>query len=278
MKEIGYKVKRERLKRNMTQMELANGICTQSQISKIEKGTLIPMSSLLFEISRKLNISLDELTNDSSNDSDASTMDKRYIDSLLVKRDYHSLESYLSNINKDKIRNLNDEIFYRWLLLICNHKLRSVNVIDDLKLLLNDSSDFIDPELEVRILNNLGSFLLNEKKMDEGLKFLQKALNEATSKNLEYALVIKVMYNLSNYYFRLEEWSKLYQLVNEALIYSYHYNDYNLVPELIYSKNYASNQLSINLTDSNEEIHFAKFLADKQHKYEILHLIEKHLS
>lgn len=53
---IGKKVKELRMSAGYSQKELAEGICTQAQISKIEKGTVFPMANTLFLISKKVGV------------------------------------------------------------------------------------------------------------------------------------------------------------------------------------------------------------------------------
>lgn len=53
---IGKKVKELRINAGYSQSELAEGICTQAQISKIEKGTVFPMANTLFLISKKVGV------------------------------------------------------------------------------------------------------------------------------------------------------------------------------------------------------------------------------
>ena len=47
---------KELRKKNMSQSELCHGICSQSQISKIEKGIIYPSSILLYQLSERLGI------------------------------------------------------------------------------------------------------------------------------------------------------------------------------------------------------------------------------
>ena len=42
--------------KNISQSELCHGICSQSQISKIEKGVIYPSSILLYQLSERLGI------------------------------------------------------------------------------------------------------------------------------------------------------------------------------------------------------------------------------
>lgn len=54
--EIGKKISELRREMNLTQGELAEGICTQALISLIEKGELDPNATILYQISKKLGV------------------------------------------------------------------------------------------------------------------------------------------------------------------------------------------------------------------------------
>lgn len=56
---IGEKIKELRLHFNIYQEELAEGICTQATISRIEKNEIIPNSYILYQIARRLDVSMD---------------------------------------------------------------------------------------------------------------------------------------------------------------------------------------------------------------------------
>lgn len=58
------KIKNVRKERNMSQKDLANGLCTQGLISKIETGDVIPNAILLKDICVKLTVSIDVILED----------------------------------------------------------------------------------------------------------------------------------------------------------------------------------------------------------------------
>ncbi|WP_406686207.1 helix-turn-helix domain-containing protein, partial [Rossellomorea vietnamensis] len=53
---IGKKIKELRQEVNITQGELAEGICTQALISRIEKGETDPNATALYQISKRLGV------------------------------------------------------------------------------------------------------------------------------------------------------------------------------------------------------------------------------
>ena len=54
--DLGIIIKELRIKKHISQSELCKGICSQSQISKIEKGIIYPSSILLYQLAEKLGI------------------------------------------------------------------------------------------------------------------------------------------------------------------------------------------------------------------------------
>jgi len=53
---VGEKIKELRKQMGLSQKELSHNICTQAQISKIEKGEVLPLSSTLYLISKRLGV------------------------------------------------------------------------------------------------------------------------------------------------------------------------------------------------------------------------------
>jgi transcriptional regulator with XRE-family HTH domain len=53
---VGKKIRELRKNIGLSQGEVAEGICTQAQISKIEKGIVLPFASTLYQISQKLGV------------------------------------------------------------------------------------------------------------------------------------------------------------------------------------------------------------------------------
>jgi len=64
--QIGLALRRLRKKHNLTQKDLANGICSQAEISKIESGTHSPTVELLYALSRRLQVPITAFLNNSS--------------------------------------------------------------------------------------------------------------------------------------------------------------------------------------------------------------------
>ena len=94
------KTKRKELK--LSQKALAEGICTQTIISRIEKGEITPSVDIFFKIIKKLCIPMEDVANlfslDMTNVKDLS-FDFYELEEMLVKRDYKTLSVLLKSIN-----------------------------------------------------------------------------------------------------------------------------------------------------------------------------------
>lgn len=66
IKSFGQQIKQLRSERKMTQKELAKGVCSQAELSKIENGKTMPTIDLVQRLSQKLHISMEQLFIDSN--------------------------------------------------------------------------------------------------------------------------------------------------------------------------------------------------------------------
>lgn len=63
---FGKQIKQLRIEKNLTQKELAKGVCSQAELSKIENGKIMPTIDLVQRLSQKLHISMDQIFIDSN--------------------------------------------------------------------------------------------------------------------------------------------------------------------------------------------------------------------
>ena len=94
---LGSIIYNKRREMNLTQIELANDICTQNTISKIEKHNIAPTVNILIKICLKLNLTLNDVFSDFSSKNSAdeeSILDAIERDALLRKTD--DIDSRLS--------------------------------------------------------------------------------------------------------------------------------------------------------------------------------------
>lgn len=263
---LGTNIKNRREEMKLTQKDLASGICTQSQISKIEKGESVPLADLLYRIADKLNISIDELYD---NNKKKFKLDIEKYNKLLNCYDYISIEKELFKIDKDLL-GYEDKIYIEYLENILDSELHSKNTVNNLKKLLDINMDLINDELKVNIMNSLGVLLMDQKQNTEAAKYLEKAYSIIFIKQMDEKLSAKVLYNYLRLLLFKQNLKELYKESNEAINFSFRTGIYSYVSEYIYFKHLSLELLGCyNLADE-EELIFAKYIAKNQKKFKIL--------
>ena len=99
-------IKTKRKSLNMSQKKLAEGICTQTIISRLEKGEVTPSIDIFFKIIKKLNIPTSEievLFDIDTKEYQPSNFKVNELVELLYKRDYKTLDFVLSSIDKNTL-------------------------------------------------------------------------------------------------------------------------------------------------------------------------------
>lgn len=92
---LGDILKQTRQAQHMTQKQLAEGICSQSMLSAIEKGQYTPNANLLIALCRRLKIILDDISL-SSNFAIGRTRDfNQKLDRLCNQHQYQKLFDFL---------------------------------------------------------------------------------------------------------------------------------------------------------------------------------------
>ena len=90
---LASRLRSRRLELNLSQAELAEGVCEQGQISRIEKGKYNPGSDLLYKLSLKLNVPMNYFFDESvSKESSKLENFKILSKKLLIGREYESLK------------------------------------------------------------------------------------------------------------------------------------------------------------------------------------------
>ncbi|MCD8874903.1 helix-turn-helix transcriptional regulator [Mammaliicoccus sciuri] len=274
---LGATIKKKRSTLGLTQKQLAEGICTQSQISKIEKDEVVPLANLLYDISKRLNTSIDVLMGDMSINSNEITIQKQ-IHKLLLQRNYNEIAVFIKTIDKSNWSH-QGEVFLEWIEIIINIKLKSEIAINKLLSLYETNINFIDNELKANILNSIGIAYKQEKNYEQAKEYLLLAKSTLTQDAFNEDLKLKILYNLSNILFELKEWKNLYENCLEAINLSYEFNSMIVLPELIYSKNYSifNSSFSQDFIDF-EELNIALYLSKKQNKTEVYNLLNNLLT
>ncbi|WP_018923466.1 helix-turn-helix domain-containing protein [Salsuginibacillus kocurii] len=201
---IGFNIRYYRKLRGLTQKELANGICTQAQISKIEKGEVIPLSSTIFEIAQRLCLDVNYFFDKSLYETtDYISVLMSEIRRLIRDRAYEELLQLIDKEN-EQLFHENDytKQFVLWHKGICIIHVQenypyALKVLEEALNLTYTDADLIS-EQEIEILNSIGiAYDLNEE-YEKAEKTYEKAINSwKYVPNIDVRVKIRVLYNLS---------------------------------------------------------------------------------
>ena len=191
---------------NMSQAELANGICSQGLISKIENGSVVPDISIMVGIADKFNLTVSQLIGQSSA-GDIFSYIQKVIRELVDYRQYAQLKEFLSKINYAILSNKPN--FKMWVDAIILNEVegRSQEAIELLKKAMR-VNQFDNVEQGVRIYSALGSIHLGTKQFKEAAFYYKKAFDMQETREIDNYLKRKLLYNMGIAYYQLDDYSQ----------------------------------------------------------------------
>ena len=202
---LASRLKERRKALKLSQKELAEGVCKQGQISRIENGEYTPGSELLYALSRKLRVSMDYFFDEQVQDEKNELENFRLVaENFISQRDYSSLK-YLYNLESKSSSHLSlsDKMYLEWIqtlvLFYCDdNKFEAVSKLE--KLLKERNISEIN---YLRFSNTLFNFYYdidNLNQFNEIRVNLEKRVNNLIIHTIEeLELSIKFNYNISRY-------------------------------------------------------------------------------
>ncbi|AYB41071.1 tetratricopeptide repeat protein [Brevibacillus laterosporus] len=180
MNVIGSQIKRFRTKLGMTQGELADGICSRSYISQLEKGYSLPLPDLLTKIAERLQVSIPDLHKDFNREEIAKVNIHRNIRGLVTNIescDWLKAHKYLFRLSNVELSQ-EEKSVYVWgkgalarseqnFYQSAAYFLESINLARE--------ADDPDPLLLIRPLTSLGELYASIEKPEKAIALLHEA-------------------------------------------------------------------------------------------------------
>lgn len=108
MDNIGNNVKKIRILQGISQKNLAQGICSQSKLSKIENNQILPSITLCYEISKKLNITIDDIFSEYIEES----INIQQLLELFYKKDFTECSNLVSALHIENVEKYEQLLMY----------------------------------------------------------------------------------------------------------------------------------------------------------------------
>jgi transcriptional regulator with XRE-family HTH domain len=202
---LGLEIKLLRKNRGFSQKELSRGICSQAQISKIEKGAVYPLAPTLYELSSRLGVDINYFFERALFER-LDYVEEVYsqIREAINDYDYLKVEEIIKIERKNPIYNKNLEFkqFIMWHQGIC--KYHNDNEIEEaLSLIVHafrlTHTEKYYSEREIEILNSKGIIHLNNEENLEAIELYKELIDQHEKLKIEKDKTIKIRlyYNLA---------------------------------------------------------------------------------
>lgn len=246
--QIGLVIKELRITIGMNQNVLCRGICSQSQLSKIESGEALPMATTLYLLSNRLGVTMNYIFDMTADGRLDYVLDvKEQIRKLVRKKDYQTILEIVQKEeeNPNFKKNPSKRQFLLWHKGISTYYIEKEGkkALDYLEeaLSITKSNDRFLLEQEIEILNSIGGILFEIGKLEESLKLYEKTLeNMRRAPVHSYSLQIKVriLFNFAKSKTKNKEYKDAIEICEQAIQLSLEHESLYLLGELNYYVSY----------------------------------------
>lgn len=221
---FGNALKELRFKYELSQKNLAKGICDQGLVSRIENDDTIPSSYVLIMFARKLGIGVEHFIK-LSETSNFHYYDevKKQAESLLKSKKYEELSIFFKYEKQNPLFSYGQG--YRYMLWLEGNCLYYVdrqpnNAINTYKkaLELSDTSKKTHSNFDLRVLNSLASLYAQENMCDEAYNIYEDLIDYTNRNNsVDHKILLDILYNFSNVLISLEKYNYAYDLCRKGI-------------------------------------------------------------
>ncbi len=237
--QIGLALRRLRKKHNLTQKDLANGICSQAEISKIESGTHSPTVDLLFALSRRLQVPITVFLDHTEQQSSMRLID----DSLLTRfrnKDFNAIFTETKGLIEYANNNIELSLLYKYYFHLCAYRLNKTDfrtcIIELQNLSDKYSTIYYSPDMIVRIKAAIANIYYENKSYKHSLRVYEEILRLNFDNDEMVLNKIRIQYNFSKILIELKKPETALTYVNDGIEKSIKFKDMSLLGQLLFQK------------------------------------------
>ena len=201
--DLGITIKELRMKKNISQSELCHGICSQSQISKIEKGVIYPSSILLYQLSERLGVDPNNIFALTKNKKLKYIENVKYvIKDCLKQKQYKELyEIVKKEKNLNNFQTKEEKQFLIWheaiaIFMVDKTIKTALDLLNNALKLTLTNCDFLS-EREIDIMQTMAIFYAENKNYEKGINILRRCLTNFNKLDFPRDKEIKCNYSAS---------------------------------------------------------------------------------
>ncbi|WP_442596368.1 helix-turn-helix domain-containing protein [Neobacillus sp. D3-1R] len=254
---IGEKIRELRKLLGLTQKDVAAGICTQAQISKIENGDVDPYGSTLYQISQRLGVDVNYFFDIGSTPRlDYVKEVGRQLNITRRNFNYEEMKQLVENEEQNPLftqnrKNLQLLLWHKGIYEYeLNHNIEKAFCLLDEAITLTHSKHFTEREIE--ILLSKGVILFEEGRLEEALSIYNPAKEHLRllPHLQDETIISRLYYNTARTLTRLEQYEQSIAICKEAIHWCIEKDNLFILGELHYHIGYnyeliKNNQLAI---------------------------------
>ncbi|MED3025597.1 MULTISPECIES: helix-turn-helix domain-containing protein [Bacillus cereus group] len=255
--DLGITIKELRMKKNISQSELCDGICSQSQISKIEKGIIYPSSILLYQLSERLGVDPNNIFALTQNKKLKYVQNVKHVmmDCAKQKQYKELYEIVKKEKNENNFQSREDKQFLLWYEAIAIYRVNNTTKLaltllnTALKLTITNVDCL--SEREIDIMQSIAILYAENKEYEKSINILKRCLTNFNKLDFprDKEIKLKVFFNLTKCLNLMDQYEESIRYSDKGIKMAINLNTLYLLGELYYLK--ASNLLK--LKQPNEE-------------------------
>ncbi|WP_434165929.1 helix-turn-helix domain-containing protein [Bacillus thuringiensis] len=242
--DLGITIKELRIKKNISQSELCHGICSQSQISKIEKGVIYPSSILLYQLSERLGVDPNNIFALTQNKKLKYIENVKYvIKDCLKQKHYKELYEIVKKEKDEKnFQTKEDKQFLLWHEAIAvfevNRSIKmALNLLNNALKLTLTNVDFLS-EREIDIMQTMAIFHGENKEYEKSITISKRCLTNFNKLDFprDKEIKLKIIFNLAKTLTSTYQHEEAIKYIDKGIKLAINLNTLYLLGELFYLK------------------------------------------
>ncbi|WP_131502338.1 helix-turn-helix domain-containing protein [Exiguobacterium sp. GM2_5_1] len=237
--QIGLALRRLRKKHNLTQKDLANGICSQAEISKIESGTHSPTVDLLFALSRRLQVPITVFLDHTEQQNSMRLIDDSFL-SRFRNKDFNAIFNETKAFIESLSNNIELSLLYKYYFHLCAYRLGKTDfrtcIIELQNLSDKYSTIYYSPDMIVRIKAAIANIYYENKSYKHSLRVYEEILRLNFDNDEMILNKIRIQYNFSKILIELKKPETALAYVNDGIQQSIKFKDMSLLGQLLFQK------------------------------------------
>ncbi|MGG4556402.1 helix-turn-helix domain-containing protein [Bacillus toyonensis] len=255
--DLGITIKEIRIKKNISQSELCHGICSQSQISKIEKGMIYPSSILLYQLSERLGIDPNNIFALTQNKKLKYVKNVKYVMRDCTKqKQYKELYEIVKQEKKqNNFQSKEDKQFLIWHEAIAIFEVNrstktALTLLNHALKLTLTNSDFLS-EREIEIMQTMAIFYAEHKEYEKSINILRRCLTNFNKLDFprDKEIKLKIILNLAKFLDLTHQHEEAIKYLDKGIKLAINLDTLYLLGELYYLKS----QYLLKIKQHNEE-------------------------